>query len=181
MLFDWLSANGIALPFVFRTLILIVACSNTHGADYCQDDSRFAQFDFWVGDWQVYVNDRLVGQNTITKDANACVIREHWVNSGGTDGYSLRYFNPLAVKWQMLWVSDGYSVHTDGGEVRPGEMLLSGEIHYFETNLTTGFRVRFTDNPDGTVRQYAEQEDPETGAWTPWFDGVYRRKADRGK
>ena len=194
MLFDWLSANGVALPSSRRrsaarrltawwsvpALTLTIASATARAADSCHDDPRFAQFDFWVGDWQVYMNDKPVGRNTITKDANGCVIREHWVNSGGTDGYSLRYFNPLADRWQMLWVSDSYSVHTNGGEVRPGEMLLSGEIHYFGTNVTTGFRVRFTRNPDGTVRQHAEQEDRETGAWVVWFDGVYKRKADRG-
>ena len=69
----------------------------------------------------------------------------------GTDGYSLRYFNPL-----------------------------TNEIRYFGTNLTTGFRVRFTHNPDGAVRQYAEQLDGETNAWEPWFDGIYRQVTDRG-
>ncbi len=59
-------------------------------------------------------------------------------------------------------------------------MLLSGEIHYFGTNLTTGFRVRFTRNPDGTAGQYAEQLDAETDTWKPWFDGIYRRTTDRG-
>ena len=194
MLLDWFSTNGIALPFASRhragtgfmalpgvpALILIAASTSIDAASLCHDDPRFAQFDFWIGDWQVYANDKPVGRNTITKDANACVVREHWVNNGGTDGYSLRYFNPLIDGWQMLWVSDGYSVHTAGGEVRPGEMLLSGEIHYFETNLTTGFRVRFTRKPDGTVRQYAEQLDAETDTWKPWFDGIYRRTTDRG-
>ena len=79
----------------------------------------------------------------------------------------------------MLWVSDAYSVHTTGTELRPGEILLRGEIHYFTTESTAGFRVRFTHNADGTVRQLAEQTDAETGAWIVWFDGVYRPTADK--
>ena len=194
MLLDWFNTNGIALPFPCRhrpdakatslsgalALILFITSTSAAALDLCRDDPRFSQFDFWIGNWQVYANDQPVGRNTITKDANGCVVREHWVNNGGTDGYSLRYFDPLTERWQMLWVSDGYSVHTDGGEVQPGEMLLSGEIHYFGTNLTTGFRVRFTRNPDGTVRQYAEQLDAETNTWEPWFDGIYRQMTDKG-
>ncbi len=147
---------------------------------YCEAISGFDQFDFWIGDWDVYFNSEarpLVGHNTISRRANGCLIFEEWVNARGSDGYSLRHFNPATATWQMFWVADGYTVKTEGAEVEPGVVLLEGDIHYFDPELITGFRVRFTALEDGTVRQFAEQFNPETEEWDLWFDGIYERSA----
>jgi hypothetical protein len=146
-------------------------------ARYCESHPGFDQFDFWVGEWDVYVPgkpDKPVGHNSIEKRSNGCLIMESWTNTAGVDGYSLRHFNPATETWQMFWVSDGYTVKTEGGQVEPGIMRLEGEIHYFGNDLVTGYRVRFTANEDGTVRQFAEQFNPETERWDTWFDGLYK-------
>lgn len=147
---------------------------------YCENNPGFDQFDFWVGEWDVYISgdpNKLVGHNSITKRANGCLVMESWTNTGGTDGYSLRHYNPATDTWQMFWVSDGYTVKTEGRRVEPGVMRLEGEIHYFSNGLVTGYRVRFTANEDGTVRQFAEQFNPETESWDTWFDGLYKKAA----
>ncbi len=146
---------------------------------YCENNPGFDQFDFWVGEWDVYVPgdpNRLVGHNSITRRSNGCLILEIWKNSAGTDGYSLRHFNPASESWQMFWVSDGYTVKTEGHQLEPGVMVLEGDIHYFVTDLITGYRARFTANEDGTVQQFAEQFNPETELWDLWFDGLYKKK-----
>jgi hypothetical protein len=56
----------------------------------CLHDARFREFDFWVGDWDV----RPIGQpavgpaarNTVTLEYNGCVVKEHWVAPGGSEG-----------------------------------------------------------------------------------------------
>lgn len=147
---------------------------------YCESTLGFDQFDFWVGEWDVYFNNDtkpLVGHNSITKRSNGCLVMESWVNAQGGDGYSIRHFNPATGTWQMFWVSDGYTVKTEGVQIKPGEILLEGEIHYFSPEVITGFRVRFRAQEDGTVRQFAEQYNPETETWELWFDGIYERSA----
>jgi hypothetical protein len=149
---------------------------------YCRSHAGFDQFDFWLGEWEVYAGQdfgQLVGNNRIERNARGCVVEENWLNTGGTDGVSLRYFDPATESWKMFWVSDGYSVETEGGQLEPGVMLLEGNIHYFADEFVTGFRVRFTANGDGTVRQFAEQLDPKTSEWVVWFDGLYRKTKDK--
>ena len=45
------------------------------------------QFDFWVGDWNVYdPKGVLEGTNTVTLEYGTCVVHEHWKGVGGDDG-----------------------------------------------------------------------------------------------
>jgi len=40
----------------------------------CEDDARFAEFDFWIGDWDVHTADgTYAGKNTISKAERGCV------------------------------------------------------------------------------------------------------------
>ncbi|MEO1246806.1 MAG: hypothetical protein AAFX56_14085 [Pseudomonadota bacterium] len=168
----------LAATFVAGSLCASIASASEGPASYCDSSPVFAQFDFWIGHWDVYAGERLVGQNTISKDAGGCVIREHWVNMGGTHGYSLRHYNPLSSTWEMFWVSDAYTVKTEGRELEPGVVLLEGKIHYFQSEQISDFRVRFTAREDGTVRQLAEQRDTAEEGWKTWFDGRYRRAGE---
>ena len=34
----------------------------------CETDPRYSEFDFWLGDWEVFVDDNKVGENTISKE-----------------------------------------------------------------------------------------------------------------
>ena len=56
----------------------------------CQEAER-GQFDFWVGDWDVYPTgaDKLVAHSTIEKLYGGCAVRENWKPLKGTGGGSL--------------------------------------------------------------------------------------------
>ncbi len=164
-------------------LLLLAIWSNVRAQSedpYCAATPEFSQFDFWVGSWDVFSGpeyEQLVGINVIEQRAGGCLISEYWRNAADRDGHSLRYFDPESRTWKMFWVSFGYSVQAEGSEVQAGVMRLQGTIHYFAQSIRTGFRVRFTANEDGTVSQYAEQQNPRTGNWELWFDGLYRRSS----
>ena len=145
----------------------------------CEEGSGFDQFDFWVGEWRVFSTNGPtlpVGHNIIEKRVGGCLILESWTNTAGTGGVSLRHYNPATDSWNMFWVSDGYTVKTEGNEVEPGEVVLEGQIHYFASGEATAFRVRFSARPDGTVQQFAEQLNKETrGKYT-----IGRKRCDQG-
>jgi len=52
-------------------------------------------------------------------------------------------------------------------------MVLSGRINYYSTGKSHAFRGTWTPLADGSVRQFFEQQDPESQAWAVWFDGIY--------
>lgn len=142
----------------------------------CTGLPGFDQFDFWVGEWEVYISDtdNRVGSNRIEKLEQDCALLETWTGADGSSGVSLNYYNPVTRDWRQLWVSAGrYSIDIIGGRV--GEsMVLEGSIYNF-AGAVWNFRGTWTPNPDGSVRQFFEQFNHDSKQWMPWFDGRYVR------
>ena len=60
-------------------------------------------FYFLVGDWIGF--DTLgnqIGENTITKLEDNCILSEHWRSSGRSTGRSYNYFNAADSTWNLL-------------------------------------------------------------------------------
>jgi hypothetical protein len=145
----------------------------------CEKMPGFGDFDFWLGDWNVYSNDEtrtLHGTNSITKHHKNCLIMENWTNVQGGTGSSMNYYDPVEGQWRQLWVAGGYSIDYSGGLNEAGSMVLSGKINYYKTGKSHLFRGAWTANADGSVRQFFEQKDNDSGEWTVWFDGLYVKK-----
>ena len=145
----------------------------------CETAERFGDFDFWLGEWNVYSNDEkrvLQGTNSITKHHKNCLIMENWTSAQSGTGSSMNYYDAVADQWRQLWVAGGYSIDYAGGLDRSGSMLLKGKINYYKTGKRHDFRGRWTPNADGSVRQLFEQKDLESGEWGVWFDGLYVRR-----
>jgi len=109
----------------------------------CTSEEGFAAFDFWVGDWDVYLNNsdntNQIGSNTIEKLEAGCALMETWSGAGGSSGISINYYNPVRDEWRQLWVSAGeYAIDIVGGLV-DGSMALVGEIYNYATNETLRF------------------------------------------
>ena len=145
----------------------------------CETAQHFDDFDFWLGEWNVYTNDEkrdFQGTNSVTKHHRNCLIMENWTSVQGGTGRSMNYYDPVEDQWRQLWVAGGYSIDYTGGLNESGAMVLTGNINYYKTGKSQAFRGRWTANEDGSVRQFFEQKDPETKLWTVWFDGLYVKK-----
>lgn len=143
-------------------------------------DPVFDDFDFWVGEWDVYQSDgKLAGANSIRKEEYGCLLVERWVNSGGITGQSYNFVDLETGKWRQVWVSAGATIDYAGGLIDKGAMVLEGTIGYGAGQAGNGakFRGTWTPNADGTVTQHFQQFDDAKGEWTDWFVGTYKRKA----
>ena len=147
-------------------------------ASACEQDPRFREFDFWVGEWVVHdTTGTLVGENSITRQENGCVLVENWRGAKGSTGMSINYLDKTTDEWVQSWhAGGGYQIIIRGGLTDEG-MLLSGTIHYIANGQTAPFRGLWTAMPDGRVRQYFEQSNDDGATWQPWFEGFYSRKA----
>lgn len=148
----------------------------------CEAAPQFSQFDFWLGEWNVYTNDAkraFQGTNSITKHHKNCLVMENWSSAQGGTGSSMNYYDAVEGQWRQLWVAGGYSIDYTGGLDESGSMVLNGRINYYNTGKSHPFRGTWTPGADGSVRQLFEQQDPDSLQWTVWFDGLYiRREAD---
>jgi hypothetical protein len=143
----------------------------------CEDDARFAEFDFWAGEWDVHVaSGQFAGNNVITPTQRDCVLIENWTSATGGTGMSINYLDHDADEWVQIWNdSQGSQINIRGGLTDDG-MLLVGTIHYIAQDKTVPFRGLWTLLDDGRVRQFFEQFDEEKDVWAPWFEGFYTRK-----
>ena len=144
----------------------------------CEQDARFQEFDFWVGQWDVHdAKGTFVGENSIRREESGCVLIENWSGAKGSTGMSINYLDKITDEWVQSWhAAGGYQIDIRGGLTGEG-MLLTGTIHYIGSAKTAPFRGLWTPMPDGRVRQYFEQSNDDGATWEPWFEGFYSRKS----
>lgn len=145
----------------------------------CEQEEPFRDFDFWIGEWDVVVNDSTrapAGTNSIQPRHRHCVLEENWTSLQGGTGSSMNYYDPTREAWRQVWVAASYVIDIEGGLNAEGSMVLEGEIRSFVQNSSSPFRGTWTPIDDGVVRQFFEIGNAETGVFTPWFDGLYLRK-----
>lgn len=142
-------------------------------------DPVFDDFDFWVGEWDVYgQNGKLAGVNSIRKEEYGCLLVERWTNTGGITGQSYNFVDLATGEWRQVWVSAGATIDYAGGLDAKGAMVLEGTIGYGAGQAGNGakFRGTWTPNADGSVTQHFQQYDDTKNEWTDWFIGTYKRK-----
>lgn len=141
-------------------------------------DPAERQFDFWIGDWEVFSpkGDR-VGENRISREIAGRVLVERYRGRKGYQGSSFNSYEPASRSWRQTWVdSEGLTLNLVGGIV-DGRMVLTGS----RRPETAGVQDRISWEPrqDGSVRQLWESSKDGGKTWTVAFDGIYRRRADR--
>lgn len=148
----------------------------------CGADPAFARLDFWVGDWEVFVGDRKVGDDLVEKVLNGCAITEHWRAVDGGAGQSLFYVAPASRRWHQVWVT-GRALAQGGVkekrlvETTPGGgQRFQGQLQDAAGNALLD-RTTLAPLPDGSVRQHIESSTDEGITWKTTFDAVYRRQS----
>jgi len=160
------------LPILFVTS-LIAPFGTSRAASAC-DASEYRQFDFWIGEWEVYTPaGKLAGTNRIEREHGGCILHENYSTPSGYSGQSFNIYDASRKVWHQTWVdSSGLLLLLEGG-IRDGKMVLEGQTT--SDGVVSKQRITWTPNKDGTVRQFWESTD-ETGKWQVAFDGLYRQK-----
>ena len=144
----------------------------------CLEDEAFAQFDFWLGEWDVHDADgNLVGTNRIEKVLKGCLVTESWEGASGFVGTSINFIDKASGEWVQVWNdASGGQIQIRGGLTDEG-MRLVGTIHYVSNGKSFRFRGLWTPLEDGRVRQYFQQSEDGI-SWTTWFEGFYTRRQE---
>lgn len=140
------------------------------------EGSKHRQFDFWIGDWDVKVNDKQAGTNEVKLILGECVLFENWTGAGGSSGKSFNFFNRSNGKWHQTWVDDRGGVLELDGEFTDGAMRFSGETRDAKGAVTLQ-KLTFFPISDGRVRQLWESSSDDGQTWKTVFDGLYLRKS----
>jgi hypothetical protein len=142
---------------------------------------EFRQFDFWVGEWDVFPNgkDNQVAHSKIEKLYAGCAIRENWMPLKGPGGGSLNGYNPSTKSWHQTWIgaAPGH-VDFDGG-FADGKMVLTGMWAGVNgPGQDALIRMIYSLQPDGSVRQHGEQSTDHGLTWSTNFDFIYKKRKE---
>jgi hypothetical protein len=150
-----------------------------HAAFPCMYDTHKREFDFWVGEWNVYPagTNFLGGHSKVEVSSGGCAILENWTALGnfpGT-GKSLNYVDPVTGQWRQDWIG---STAGDVQRFYHGEYKDNAMRFEFETTINgvknMGRFIFFNEGPD-QVRQFNEVSADEGKTWTTVYNLVYKR------
>jgi hypothetical protein len=137
-----------------------------------------AQFDFWIGDWDVFKPDgKQAGTNRIER-LYGCGLHEHWNGGNGKVlGQSFNRWDPDRGVWHQTWVDNQGGLLLLEGTFRDGAMTLSdGSVPGRKAGAPVN-EVRWTQEADGSVRQLWRVTADGGKTWKVVFDGRYMRSS----
>lgn len=140
-------------------------------------DAPHRAFDFWVGEWTVTTkNGPKIGDSSIRRILNDCVILETWTGTGGSTGQSFNNYDARRKTWKQFWVDA-----TGGRQEYEEGVYQDGALHFTGHNPgpkgePAQQRFTFFNLDPNHVRQLQEQSTDEGKTWTVVYDFYYARK-----
>ena len=142
---------------------------------------NYQSFDFWVGEWDVFNTDnQQIGENSITKQYDNCVLQEKWVSKGILKGTSYSFFNKVDASWNQIWVDNtGYTLQLKGAYSNNRMVLKSNLLKQNGNEFYN--QITWIKNNDGTVTQLWETFTPDNKKIAELFRGIYKKKLKNGE
>jgi hypothetical protein len=149
------------------------ATAPVHGSAPCTDRA-YRQFDFWIGDWDVFDIERptiIVARARVELILKGCVLHEVYESRDGHKGESFSIYDATRSTWHQSWVNDhGYLLTIEGG-LQSGAMILQG-VDYLADGKPRQVRGEWRAEEHG-VREVAARSTDGGGTWVPWFDILF--------
>lgn len=142
------------------------------------DAPEYRQFDFWIGDWDVFEVDgtRPVAHVQVERSLDGCVLHELYEDDSGLRGESLSMFDRTRHVWHQTWMTNGGQLVTVEGDWQEGVMSMRGR----SSGNGEDSLVRATWKPaGGSVRETASTSRDRGHTWNKWFDLVFRPRETR--
>lgn len=166
------------LLFHFLSASLLIA-QNTTPNQPAPLPAESRQFDFWVGEWEVFNHqNKKAGDSKIEKILNDAVILENWTGNSGYVGKSFNHFHKEKGKWIQYWVdqnSDPILFEGSYDETQKAMVFFSYD-HAKDKENPYIRRLTFYNLDPNTVRQFSQQSSDEGKTWNVEYDFTYKRK-----
>ncbi|HEX2605993.1 MAG TPA: hypothetical protein VHK91_01395 [Flavisolibacter sp.] len=167
--FVWLKANP---------RFVAIRTKAYNNAFPCIGDPKNQEFDFWVGEWNVYQTgtDYQVGHQKIEKASGGCMVLENWTATGvPNEGKSMNFISPDTRKWEQVWMgSGGIYLHYYNGSYSDQAMRFEGAGND-KAGKPLLFHLTYFNLSPATLRQLLEQSADGGKTWTTVYDFSYKR------
>jgi hypothetical protein len=154
---------------------------NAAPCKYPDKHPEYRQFDFWVGEWDVYgPQGAKAGTSRIDLILGDCVVLENWTGGAGGEGKSFNKYSPEFKRWEQYWVDAQGSTTFFHGKLEGKDM-----VYYAETPQPDGSilkrRLTFFNLGLDKVRQFSQQSKDGGKSWQTEYDLTYIRKNSQAK
>jgi hypothetical protein len=146
-------------------------------------DPKYREFDFWIGDWDVYgLKGNKAGESKISLILDSCIILEEWTSSSkpGTFAYkgkSFNTYNAQSKQWQQTWVDNsGSTTHYIYGKLAANKMEFLTAPFSISKDTISVLRLTFFKMDSDKVRQLGEQTKNNGLTWVTQYDLEYHRR-----
>jgi hypothetical protein len=144
----------------------------------CMKEPHSSDFDFWVGEWDVYITGTktLIGRSSIIKEDGGCTIMEHFTSVNlPASGHSINYYDLNTHSWIQLYVgSGGRGQLFSNGVYQDKAMRFTYSVDRGGKRLTGNF-IFFDMGPD-TCRQYNDISTDGGKTFKVNYDYTYVRR-----
>ena len=145
----------------------------------CMADPKARAFDFWVGEWDVYVrgSQQRAGTSSIQNVSGGCMILENWTSwNAPYSGKSMNFVDAATGKWKQVWAGAGRDVtHFSDGEYRDGAMRFGYENVNPQGQKVAGHFIFYNLGPN-KVRQFQDATTDGGKTYQTVYDFIYVRK-----
>lgn len=142
----------------------------------CMYSAEARQFDFWVGDWDVFnPAGQKAGTNSINLFSDGCGLMENWTGTQGGDGKSINYFDATTNKWYQHWIGSGGGALRYEGNFKDDAMRFEG-VTIGKDGKKTLQKLTFFKLDENTVRQLFEASTDDGKTWVTTTDLKYVKR-----
>jgi hypothetical protein len=146
-------------------------------------DKVYRQFDFWLGEWEVYgLNGKKAGDSRISLILDSCIVLEEWTSAGISRGMryagkSFNTYNKVTKQWQQTWVDNvGGSTEYLAGRFDNERMIFMTSPFPVAKDTMAIRKLTFFNLGKNRVRQHGEISKDDGRSWVTEYDLEYRRK-----
>ncbi len=143
---------------------------------YPQKNPKYREFDFWVGQWDVYgKGGALSGHSHVDLILGNCVVSENWTDMAGGEGKSYNKYNEPLKRWEQFWVDQYGTTTLYLGNLNGPNMVYVGD-GFSPAGKPQKLRMTFFPLGPDKVRQFGESSDDDGKTWTVRYDLTYVRQ-----
>ncbi|HQV01296.1 MAG: hypothetical protein JNK61_05950 [Bacteroidia bacterium] len=149
----------------------------------CTNDTMYHQFDFWIGNWEVYnPKNTKAGDSKISSILDQCVILEEWKSANKQNGVlfegkSFNTYNASTKQWQQTWVDNvGGCTEYLNGNFSANKMEFKTNAFLIAADTLAIRKLTFYNLGINKVRQHGQISKDNGNTWNTEFDLEYRRK-----
>lgn len=162
------------IAIIFSLSTGVIAQTDAEKAFPCRYDDKYKPLDFWLGEWDVYVNGQKTATSSITKSEGGCTLHEDYKTLTEFYGRSMNYYDSKDERYTQIWI-DKFNSITVFKEVESRDGYLKLQADNGKGTLTN---MDYTlDTTTGNVTQTVEGSKDGGKTWKRSFEGVYKKKA----